>query len=148
MKSARDALSAVRAQVQFELAEVAAAVAETSAVTFGAERTLRLAMQAMEAASRALIAALAQHDINPAVVASLRRVHHADASHRGRAERALVEARTREATQRDALAMLRNRERSLDRALAEERRREHLHEQRLEMLAIDERWSQQSWSRS
>jgi hypothetical protein len=148
MRSSEPALRAVRTQVQFELAEAAAKVAHAATVCAEAQEQVTALRQRCECAAEELRDAMGRSKINPALLATMRRVHRLETAALQDWQRRLAAAAEREQQARAELAGIRNRERSLERALRAEVRKQDLLEQTREMLAVDDLWLQHTWRTS
>ena len=147
MRSSEPALRAVRTQVQFELAEAAAKVAQAAALCAEAQEHVTALRQRCECAAGELRDAMGRSKINPALLAAMRRVHRLEAGALRDWQGRLATAEEREQQARAGLAEVRNRERSLDRALQAEVRKQDLLGQTREMLAVDDLWLQHTWGK-
>ena len=145
MNSNEQALCAVRTQVQFELAQTGAEVAQAAALSVRTQRRVTDLTQRCESAARELRGALAQSRINPALLVAMRRLYQLECQALHDSQVRLATAQQREQQARTALADARNRERSLDRALQAERRKQQLKQQALEMIRADDMWLQHAW---
>jgi hypothetical protein len=145
MPSSKSPLAVVRTQVQFELVEVAAAVASAAAATSRAQRQVQDSSVRRDAIGDELRAAGGRLQINPALLDAMRRMYRTECAMLRELEAHLEAARQREQRERSALADLRNRERALERALQAERRRGQLRMQAQEMCSADDLWLQHAW---
>ena len=145
MTPSERALRAVRALVQFDLAQSGAQVAEAMALTARAQHEVTTATRRCEVAASGLRDVGTRSPINPPLLDAM---HHVFRSER----RALNDFRSRlaaateaEERARTALADLRNRERSLDRALQAERQQRLLKQVALDTSRADDMWLQHGW---
>lgn len=145
MSSIEPALRAVRSQVQFELTEVAAQVAQASDRTERAQSEMSVCKHRCLAAAEGLRTATGRARINPPLLQAMSRIHHSEQLLLRQCEEQLSFAQREEEQARNRLAELRNRERSLDRALLAERRKRKLKEQAIEMIVADDLWLQHAW---
>lgn len=145
MTSDDSALRAVRTQVQFELAQTAAEVAEAATISAHTQRQVVTLTQRCESSARELRGAMARSRLNPALLDAMRRLYQIEQRALYDWETRLTQARHREEQARTALAGVRNRERSLERALLAERRKQQLKRQALEIIQADDMWLQHVW---
>jgi isoaspartyl peptidase/L-asparaginase-like protein (Ntn-hydrolase superfamily) len=143
MKSSEPTLRAIRAQVQFELAQAAAEVAQAAAITASVQQQVNLAAGRYESVARELQAIMGSSRINPPQLAAMQRMFHSEHVLLQGYQKELAAAEQREHQARSVLASLRNRERSLERALQAEQHRRKLKELAQDMLVADDMWLQQ-----
>ncbi|MET0534967.1 MAG: hypothetical protein ABW171_12140 [Steroidobacter sp.] len=145
MQASERTLHALRAQVSFELVENAAAVARAAKVLSTASDRANESMRSSEAAAEALRMVMGQARPNPTHMTMMRRVYRAELHALHEAENDLAAAEVDEQHKRDALAELRNRERSLERAIDVDRAKRTRREQVVEMAIADDSWLHQLW---
>ena len=144
MSTPEPALRAIRSQVQFELVQAAAEVAQAAGLTARTgDRVMSLQRRA-DAFLRELRQIMARPQLNAALLDTMRRCHRIEQSELRECQTRLLAARQHEQQARAALADLRNRDRSLDRALRAERHKRQLRIQALEIIRADELWLQHS----
>ncbi len=142
MTSNEAALTVVRAQVQFELADTAAQVARAAALSAHAQRAVRALAQHCAGTEGELRAALCRATIDPAQVSVMRRLFRSERRALDDAQARWTVAQRQEDRVRAVLGGLRNRERSLERALKLERDRLRHRRQIVEMTLLDDLWLQ------
>ena len=145
MRSPEAALRAVRAQVQFALAEAMADVAHAAAASLAANEKVADLTHRVARAAEELRDVMQRAQINPPLLTAMRTVHQLDAQALRDWQQRLSAAQEHEQEARAVLADLRNRERSLDRALRAEQRKHALQQQARDMLDVDDLWLQHSW---
>jgi hypothetical protein len=148
MHSNERALRALRAQVQFELAESAAEFARIVALSMRAEEEASAAAQRRDVAADHVRTVMRRAQVNPPLLAAMRRLYHVEQRTTHECHKRLKAAREREQEACNALAHLRNRERSLERALEAERRSQQLASATREILEGDDLWLQHMWRAS
>ena len=148
MTSNERALRAVRAQVQFELVQAGAEVAQAATLAAEAQQEVAALTQNCESATHELRDAMGRPRINPALIDAMHRLYQVEYHRLQHAQGRLTTAQQREEQARTALAGLRNRERSLERALQAERRKQQLKQQAIEVLRADDLWLQHTWRES
>jgi len=138
-------LQVVRTQVQFDLAECAAQVAQATAQTVQARDRVTMSARRCDSCAAELRSALHRSQVNPASLGAMHRMYHGEtlALHEGQTQ--LSTAASREQHARSAFGELRNRERSIERALQVHRQRRQARLQTAELLVADDLWSQRSW---
>lgn len=145
MRSSDRALRALRAQVQFQLAQIAPEVASAAVVRASWQERAADFAKRSEVASSELRGALCRQPINPALLVTMRRMYQYEHRAFDEARAQAEEAQRHEQRARDALANLRNRDHSLERALQAERRRQDLKLQVKEIEHADDWWLQRLW---
>lgn len=145
MRSNEPALRAVRTQLQFELVQSAAEVAQAATLSAGAKDEVTTFKHRCESAAHELRVGMGRARVNPALLAAMRRMYHAEQLALRRSQAQLDTAEEREQQARSVLAGLRNQERSLDRALQAERHKRRLRQQAIDMVAADDIWLQHAW---
>lgn len=145
MPSGDGALQALRLQTQFVIVEAAAAVARATAVTNDMQQRVQRVAVRVGSLARELRETTRNSPVNPALLMTLRRMHHAENMTLIEWRKRLGVARQEEQRERSALAELRNRERSLDRALRDAQRARRRAQQSAEMRVADDLWLQHSW---
>jgi hypothetical protein len=145
MSSNESTLRAVRAQVQFELAETASEVAEATTRSVSANRHVIALTDRCRAAANELSDVLSRPHVNPALLAAMRRLFQVERRSLQEWQTRLDTAEQREHLARIALADVRNRERALERALRAERCKRQRKQQTLDIIQADELWLQHSW---
>jgi hypothetical protein len=136
------ALRAVRTQVQFEVAEMAARVASAAMHTARKQRQENVLTLRCESIANEVRTGLSRPSTNPALIEAMQRLYHDDCRRLQQAQALLAVAQEREQQVRTGLAGVRNRERSLERAMNAERRKERLKQQALEVSRADDLWLQ------
>jgi hypothetical protein len=142
-------LRAVRTQVQFELAQAAAEVADATARSGQARQQAAALAQRCDAVARGIRDAMNEEPMNPALLQAMRRAYHSEHIALRDWQARLSVAGQREEQARIVLAGLRNRDRSLERALQAERVKRDRRRQAQEMVLADETWLQHTsrqWS--
>jgi len=142
VNSSERALRALRTQVQFELAQAGMRVAQAAALSAGVQRRVDTLTQAREAAARELRAAMHRPQVNPALLAEMRKLYLAEQHALHDSASRLAAARQLEQRARDELAGVRNRDRSLERGLQAEQRNQQLKQRGLEGAQVDDLWLQ------
>lgn len=146
MTSIDAALQALRTEVKFGIAEIAAAVAGAASLAAQVERDVAALSSLCDAAGSELRDAMARTSIDPVIVNALHRLYQIDHHRLRYAQDRLAVAQEQERQARSVFAELRNRERSLDRALKAERGRQRLKQQARYAEQVDEMWLQRAWS--
>jgi len=145
MSSSESTLRAVRAQVQFELAETAAAVAEAATRSANAQAHVTVATERCNCAAGELRGAMSRVQVNPPLLHAMRRLYQLEQRILQEWQERLLAAEQHEQQARTKLAGVRNRERSLERALEVERRTRQRRQQTLDGLRADDLWLQHAW---
>jgi hypothetical protein len=145
MRSNERALRALRAQVQFELAESAAEFARTVAIAIRAEEEASVAEHRRDIAADQVRSVMSRAQVNPPLLDTMRRLYHGEQRTTHECQKRLKAAQEREQDACTALAEVRNRERSLERALEAERRGQQLASATREILEGDDLWLQHIW---
>jgi hypothetical protein len=146
MTPAERSLRALQAQAQFELAEVATAVAQAAHASECALAKASAFTQRCEDAASSVRAALTRAQIDAPLVDATHRIHHAEHRALRTCNADLAVARRHERQLRDTLAFARSRERSIERALKAEQRKQAAKRRARESIIDDELWLQRSWS--
>lgn len=145
MNSNERTLRAVRTQVQFELAQVAAEVALAAKAGDRMQHQVTALSQRCDLAATELRSVTKRSQINLALVDAMHRLYHVEQNRLRDSQAQLAAAQQREEQARAAMAGVRNRERSLERALQAERRKEQQRQQALEIIQADDMWLQHAW---
>jgi hypothetical protein len=144
MSTSEPALRTLRSQVQFELVQAAAEVAQAAERTAAAERRVERLQRRAEIVLRELRQVLTRTPLNAALLDAMRRSHRVDQAELREWQARRVAAQRHEQQVREALASLRNQERSLERALQVERRKRQARIQAWDLAQADELWLQHS----
>jgi hypothetical protein len=133
--------------VQFDVIESAAKVAQSSAASNAVSSQVAASESRCESVAHEIrgAAGLTQRQLNPALLATMRDLYREESALLRDLRTKLVAALQREEEARNALAELRNRERSLARAMSAERRKRDAQRQTAESIVADESWLQRSW---
>lgn len=145
MSSTESTLRAVYAQVQFELAEIAASVAEAVTRSADTKAHVTVSTERCNCAVGELRGAMSRARINPPLLDAMRRLYQVEQRALQVSEARLAAAEEQEQQARTELAGVRNRERSLERALDVERRKRRRRQETLDLLQADDLWLQHSW---
>lgn len=146
MSSIEPVLQAVRAEVQFALADLSAALIQAAALREMAQQDLLTMHRRAEAAALALTGAMARSQVNPPLLRALRIVYQAEQDALRSCRARLSSAKEREQRLQTELTDLRSRDQSLERALRWDRLRARQREQILEMIDADDLWLQRARS--
>jgi chromosome segregation ATPase len=144
MNSAEPALRTLRSQVHFELVQAAADLAQASERTARASSRVEDLQRRAEVLLRELRQVLARTPLNAALLDALRCGHRVDQAELREWETRRIAARLHEQQLREALADLRNQDRSLERALQAEQRKQQARAQARDLVQADELWLQHS----
>jgi len=142
------ALRTVGGQLRFEMAEVAARVAAAAALVARSRQAIADALARRDDANAQLQEAQRRADVNPALLATLRRVCAGEIEACAAHQASLAWAQRQEARARDELAQLRNRDRLVLRGLADERRKDAGRRAQAALREGDEAWLQHARSRA
>lgn len=145
MTPSERALRAVRALVQFDLAQSGAQVAEAMALTARAQHEVTTSTRRCEVAASGLRDVGTRSPINPPLLDAMHHVFRSERRTLNDFRSRLAAATDAEERARTALADLRNRERSLDRALQAERQQRLLKQVALDTSRADDMWLQHGW---
>jgi hypothetical protein len=138
------ALSAIRAQVQFELVQAVADVSQAADLTARASNRVLSLERRAESFRHELRQIMARPQLNAVLLDTMRRCHRFEQSELRDWQSRQAAAQEKEQHARTALAGLRNQERSLTRAMEAERRKRQRRIQAQEMIRADEIWLQHS----
>lgn len=142
MADTASALRAVRTEVQFEVMQAIAEVAQATAHAEKIQSELSHLTLRCDHMASTLNGAMRRPQLNPAMIETLRRLYQTDYQTLSDVKGRLTEARQQEQQARSALAALRNRERSLDRALKAEQRKQESRREVVQMENADDMWLQ------
>lgn len=145
MSSNEPVLRVVHAQVQFEVAQLSGEVAQATLIANREQRQSDELRQSCNAVAHELRSVMGRPRINPALLDAVRRLYQGECQKRQAAQVRLYAAQLREQKARDALARLRNQQRSLERALQADRRKEQMKHQAFEISRADDMWQQHAW---
>jgi len=143
MISTERVLSTLRTQLQFELAQTGAAVAQAATLGAQAQHKVANSTRRREGIVLELRRAMTQVPFNPALLDAMRRLHQEERRVLREAKTGLAAAEQRERQARAALADLRSRDRSLERALQAERHKQQMQQATLENIHADDQWLRQ-----
>ena len=138
-------LRAMRTQLQFELAQIAAKVAQATDRSTRAEHAVTAFGRQCDSCVAELRAAMDRSQLNPALLETLRRLHRLQRAALRESQTTLAAARLHEQRAREELAEARNRELSVERALRSEQRKQLLAQQTLEFAVADDLWLERTW---
>jgi len=144
MSTPEPALRVLHSQVQLELVQAAAEVAHAAELTAGAWKRVESLQRRAEAFLRELQQVMARAPLNAALLDTMRRCHRLEQSELREWQARRIAAQQHEQQVREALASLRNQERSLERALQAERRQREARIQAWDLIQGDELWLQHS----
>lgn len=142
MSRSHSALETLRIKAQFDLAEIAAEVADTTAYTARVEHQAKTAEHRADGIACELREATQRTKVNPALIRTMHELRRVAQASLQNAHAELTVALAREEEARGRLALARNAERSLERALQVEHRKQQLQEQRCETALADDLWLQ------
>lgn len=144
MSTSEPTLHAIRSQVQLDLVQAAAEVAQAAELTARARDRVASLQRRAESFLHELRQIMARPQMNAALLDTMRRCHRLEQSELLDWQTRQTTARQHEERARAALAGLRNQERSLERALQAQRRKRQQRIQAREMIQADELWLQHS----
>ncbi len=142
------ALRTVGGQLRFEMAEAASRVAAAAALVARSRQAIADALARRDDATTHLQEAQRRADVNPALLAALRRACAGEIEAGAAHQASLAWAQRQETRARDELAQLRNRDRLVMRGLADERRKDAGRRAQAELREGDDAWLQHARSRA
>jgi len=135
-------LSVLRTQLQFELLQAGAAVAESSNACARIQRQVDECRGRCDQLSHGLRDVLGDAKTNPEMMQVMHRMYRAESNVLRESERELADAAARDEQLRAELASLRNRERSLQQALQAQRSKQRARLQAKQIIIADDLWLQ------
>jgi hypothetical protein len=144
LSSHERALRTVLSQVQFEIAQAAARVAESALLAAKARKIVDDLADRCTLVARELRRSMASNAVNPAQLAIVQRLYQFEAAALESWQRRQRDALRVEDERRLELAQLRHRDRSLQRALGGELQRQANEAQRAEFAEADDLWAQRT----
>jgi len=142
MTRSEQTLQAMRTQLQFDLVQIAANVAQATQLSTRAEHSVKALARQCDSCVAELRTAMDRSQLNPALLDALRRLHRLQRAALRESQTKLAAAQLYERRAREELAEARNRELSLERALRSERRKQLQNRRTIEFAVADDLWLQ------